>query len=116
MNNDYLAEIAAKLTWNGAFNLRSTVTNPCSLNSDAVHGKGRMFLGLGKWTTLGVIGVENHLKKLGLAREVLRDRPEHYTGRDKYRTIITPLGREMAVYLNEHWDDLRDGFREGSRR
>lgn len=110
MDNDYLAAIAAKLTWNGAINLRSTVTSPCPLNPDAVHGIGRMFLGLGKWTTIGCIGVERHLVKLGLGEFA---QPED---RSYPLCRITPLGREMAEYLDKHWDELRDGFREGGRR
>lgn len=110
MSNDYLAEIAKKLTWNGATNLRSTVTNPCPLNPDAVHGKGRMWLGFGKWTTLGVIGVERHLVKLGLGEMVAT----RASGQQWCR--ITPLGREMAAYLDKHWDELSDQFRESGRR
>lgn len=102
--NDFLAEIAKKLTWNGAMNLRSTVPAPCPLNPDAVHGIGHMYLGLGKWTTIGCMAVERHLVKLGLAEMV-----EHDSGYDWCR--ITPLGREMAAYLDANWDKLSEGFR-----
>lgn len=105
MTDERLKSIAAKLTINGAINLRSTVTDPCSLNSNAVHGKGRVFTGLGKWTTLAAIGVENHLKSLGLAE----DSPKmSWGGR---HTWITPLGREVAAYLAANWDELQGSFR-----
>lgn len=107
MNNDYLAPIAAKLTWNAAYNLRGTVANPCPNNPNAIHGKGRVHTGLGKWTTLAAIGVENNIKSLGLGEDVLMD----WGG---YHVHITPLGREMAAYLNAHWDDLT--FRHPEQR
>lgn len=104
MTNDYLAPIAARMTWNAAFNLRRTVTHPCPLNPENVHGTGTIHTGLGKWTTLAARGVENNMVSLGLAER----RPPWD------RAYITPLGREMAAYLNEHWDELE--FREGGRR
>lgn len=106
--NDYLGEIVKKLTWLGALNLRSTVTSPDPLNPDAVHGIGRMYLGFGKWTTIGCMGVERHLVKLGLGEMVAGGTRQYLWCR------ITPLGREMAAYLDAHWDSLLlDGFREG---
>ena len=98
--SNYLASIAARLKINGAINLRSTVTSPCPLNPNAVHGRGRIFTGLGKWTTLAAIGVENHLKKLGLAEDspILKSGSRH--------VWITPLGREVAEYIDKHWDEL----------
>jgi hypothetical protein len=94
--NDYLAAIAAKLTWNAAFNLRRSVTHPCPLNPHSVHGRGRIFTGPGKWTTLAAIGVENNIISLGLAE---RRPPTNWA-------YITPLGRDVAAYVNDHWGDL----------
>lgn len=96
MSNDFIAPIAAKLTLNAAINLRYSVINPDPLNPDSVHGKGRIYTGTGKWTTLAAIGVENNMVSLGLAER--RGPWDH--------AYITPLGREVAAYLNEHWEDL----------
>lgn len=104
MSNDYLAPLAAKLTWNGAYNLRHTVTDPCPLNPDNVCGKGRIFTGLGKWTTLAAIGVENNIIRVGAAER--RGEFDH--------AYITPLGRELAAYIHAHWDELT--FRDPPKR
>lgn len=117
-SNDYLAPIAAKLTINGALNLRSTVTEPCPSNPDAVHGRGgRIFTGLGKWTTIAAIGVENHLLQLGLAEKVWTGTYWHHLHEEKHKNMvcrITPLGREVAAYITAHWDELE--FRKPKRR
>lgn len=104
MNNDYLAPIAAKLTLNAAINLANTVKNPCPLNPENLHGKGRIFTGLGKWTTLAAIGVENNLIALGLG---VRRPPYNYA-------YITPLGKELAAYIHANWDNLE--FRDPPRK
>jgi len=104
LSNDYIAPIAARLTLNAAINLRCTVTNPCPLNPDSLHGKGRIHTGLGKWTTLSARGVENNMISLGLGER--RPPWDH--------AYITPLGREVAAYINDNWDKLE--FREGGHR
>lgn len=106
MATDHLAALAAKLTINGAINLHSTITDPCPLNPDAIHGKGTIFTGLGKWTTLAAIGVERHLVSIGAAEWHMRS-----DGRTRV-VRITPLGRELAAYLAAHWEDLRGTFRD----
>lgn len=106
-SNDYLAPIAAKLTFYAAINLRSTVTSPCPLNPNAIHGKGRIYTGLGKWTHIAAIGVENNIKSLGLGVEVKQPS-------GSYHVHITPLGREVAAYIDANWDEL--SFREPTRR
>lgn len=119
MSNDYLAPIAARLTYNGAVNLKATVEDPDPLNPDGVRGRGRIFTGIGKYTTLAARGVESHLCKLGLGEMVWTgtywhgDRQEH---QKNMRCRITPLGREMAAYVTANWDDLVPKFREGGRR
>ena len=95
--NDYLAPIAAKLTINGAINLKSTVSDPDPVNPEAVHGKGRTFTGFGKYTSMAARGVENHLISLGLAER--RGPYQH--------AYITPLGRELAAYVDTNWEALR---------
>lgn len=102
--NDYLAQIAAKLTINAAINLRYSVSDPCPLNPESIHGKGRIFTGLGKWTTLAARGVENNMVALGIAE---RHPPYDHA-------LITPLGREVAQYVHDHWDELR--FRNPDKR
>ena len=107
--NAYLAPIAAKLTINGAINLRSTVTNPCPLNPDSIAGGGRIYTGSGKWTTIAAIGIERHLMSLGLAEEVWTGTYWHGAREERHKNMacrITPLGREVAAYIAEHWDDL----------
>ncbi|AXQ69851.1 hypothetical protein HOU03_gp417 [Caulobacter phage CcrSC] len=91
-----LAALAARLTLNGAINLRRFITHPGVLNPDCPWGDTRIFTGCGKWTTLAAIGVENHLKALGVAEAV----------EGKRWHVITPLGRELAAYIHEHWDEI----------
>ena len=76
MSNDYLAAILPKLTWNGAVNLRSTVTSPDPLNPDAVCGIGPIYTGLGKWTTIAAI----RLKATAVSR---KDRKLCHSGSSK---------------------------------
>lgn len=104
MNNDYLAPLAAKLTINGAINLRHSHEHPDPLSLDNIHGKGRIFTGGGKWTHIAATGVENHLISLGLA--IRSGRANHVR--------LTQLGRELAMYISEHWDDLE--FRSPPKR
>lgn len=114
--HDSLAPIAAKLTLNAAINLRNSAANPCPSNPESVHGTGCIYTGPGKWTHIAAIGVENSLIRLGLAER----RPPHDWA------YITPLGREVAAYVKEHWNALefripkqrrsRLAFQQGSRR
>lgn len=104
-NDDHLAMIAAKLTINAAINLRYSITNPCPLNPESIHGKGRIYTGLGKWTTLAATGVENNMISLGLAER----RPPHDFA------YVTPLGREIAAYIHQNWDNLAFRFPKSRR-
>ena len=108
--NDYIAAILPRLTVNAAINLRHAATDPSPLNPDNTHGKGRTFTGMGKYTTLAVIGVENNMISLGLAE---RRPPWDWA-------YITPLGREVSRYLADHWDEvvhlLRDADEERRMR
>lgn len=107
--NDYLAPIAARLTYNGAATLRATIENPSAIEPDAIGGRERVFTGLGKWTSLAAQAVRRHLCGLGLAEMVWtgtywhQNREEH---QKNMRCRITPLGREVAAYLSAHWDEL----------
>lgn len=112
MRNDYLEALASRLTVNAAINLRRAHTHPCAINPEGWHGEGRTFTGLGKWTTLAAIGVENCVKALGLAEE----RRERHGQKCHPWCAITPLGREMAAYLDANWDSLRDKFRDPPKR
>lgn len=118
-SNDYLADLVPRLTVNGAINLRSTVIDPCPLNPNSIHGKGRTFTGMGKWTTIAAIGIEKHLISLGLAEMTETGtywndaREPHHKNK---RCLLTPLGREMAAYLNAHWNELCGQFRDPPKR
>jgi hypothetical protein len=105
-SNECIQAVVAKLTTNGAITLWSSIQHP--RDDDQC---GRMFTGAGKWTTLASIGVENHLRKLKL----IEDREV----KDDYRTrtyrVWSPLGREVAKYLFDHWEDLTGTFRDGRR-
>ena len=89
-----LAILCQRLTYNGASNLRGTIQHPHAEYPDWVNGERRLYTGLGKWTYLAATGVENHLLALKLAER-----------RDK-SLCITPLGRQVAEYLHEHWDTI----------
>lgn len=100
-----LIALIPRLRYNGAANLRHAHEHPGKLNPDSINGDERIFTGLGKWTTLAAIGVENHLVSLGLAEKVTRG-TTNTARRDNWRTIVTPLGRRMGRYLSEHWKDI----------
>ncbi len=110
MSNNYLAALCRKLTYNGAENLRGTILDPHEQFPDLLNGGRPLYTGRGKWTTLAGIGVENHLKSLGLAE----DRLLPWDGRDGPESesfCLTPLGKELAQYLDEHWSELVCSFR-----
>lgn len=96
---DELATLCRRLTYNGASNLRRTIERPHAEHPDAVNGGERLYTGLGKYTTLAHIGVENHLMALNLAE-----------WRDKW-FCVTPLGRQVAQYLHDNWDAVSLTFR-----
>lgn len=102
MSNDYIAALLSRLTYNAAVNLAHSVADPCPLNPDNIHGKGRIYTGMGKWTTLAAIGVENNAISLGLAER---------RGQFAF-AYITPLGREVAAYLAAHWDEVEHLLRD----
>lgn len=104
MSNDYLAPVVAKLTYNGAANLVGTLEHPIARRPTAING-GRIYTGLGKWTHIAAMGVKSHLVSLNLAE--VREEPW---------LDITPLGREVAEYLQANWKDLSGSFRDGCKR
>lgn len=97
---DDLEALCRRLTYNGAVNLRYTIKRPHPEHPDLVNGGERLYTGLGKYTTLAHIGVENHLIALKLAE-----------WRDK-RFCVTPLGRQVAQYLHDNWDTVSRTFRQ----
>lgn len=114
MSNDYIAPIVAKLTYNGASNLKGTLQDP-SLNYPlSINGNQRIFTGLGKWTHIAALGVERHLISLGLAELVKVDVNGSYSTPFEM-LYITPLGREVAQYLIDNEDALRGTFRDGRK-
>lgn len=115
MKNDYLADLAARLTVNGAISLKMTIQfGPGKVDPDGIN----ICTGGGKWTTISANAVRNHLCKIGAAEMVgtgtywndreRSDRTENKVCR------ITPLGRELAAYIIANWDDLE--FRPSGRR
>ena len=109
MSNNYPAQLAPKLTYKRAVKLKATVEDSDPLDPDGVRGSGRIFTGRGKYMTLAARDLESHLYKLGLGEMVWigtywhGDRQEH---QQNMACRITPLGREMAAYVSEHWDGL----------
>lgn len=114
MKNDYLADLAAKLTVNGAISLRSTVLYPGKIDPDGVS----IHPGSGKYTVMTADAVRRHLCKIGAAEMIgtgtywsdreRSDRTENKVCR------ITPLGRELAAYIIANWDEIE--FRPSGRR
>lgn len=90
-----IAAITAQLTRNAAINLRRAAERGL-LDQQT----GRLYTGPGKWTTLAAIGIENHLKKLGLIEF------QHLNGRPNMVRHWSPLGREVAQFVHEHWEEL----------
>lgn len=109
-NNDYLAPIVAKLTINGAINLRASINRPHDEVPDLVNSGHRLFTGLGKWTYIAALGVRRHLVALGLAEERYID--WNKDGRGWKSLCMTPLGRSVAEYLHTNWDALGGTFRD----
>ena len=109
MTNDYIALIIAKITYNAAVTLKNTIESPSPLG-DFLGGTERIFTGLGKWTSLAAGGVANCCIVNGLAEE----RPHKPGG--SLCTYITPLGREVAQHLIDHWDDVRSKLRDPKRK
>jgi hypothetical protein len=109
MTNDYIAKIVAKITYNAAITLKSSIESP-SPHGDFLGGSQRIFTGLGKWTCLAAGGVANCCIANGLAEE----RPHKPGG--TLCTYITPLGKEVAQYLIDHWDDAKKIVRDPQRR
>lgn len=102
-----LEAIVAKLTMNGARNLVGTIDHPADIGDpDSINGNRRIDTGPGKWTHIASMGVERHLCSLGVAEQRWygeywgepRDEKHRITG-----CVITPLGREVAIYLKANW-------------
>lgn len=112
---EHLQPVLVRLTWNGAYNLRRTLTNPHDRFPDLLAGGQRLFTGLGKYTTLAAIGVENNLKALGLVerRSLPWNGPEEHHAHESL--CMTPLGRDVAEFLNQNWNQIGHTFREGRK-
>src|SRR3954469_19343110 len=98
------AALCRRLTYNGAANLKGTIERPHARFPDLFNGGDRLWTGMGKWTTLAAIGVENHLLAKGMAER--RSLPWHGDWRDTHSgksLCLTPLGRIVAQYLHDHW-------------
>lgn len=114
MTTQSIADILARLTYNGAENLRATAERPSPEDPDRVNGGERIYTGTGKWTHIAAVGVERHLISMGLAH-IVRDYPNGpYSTPFEYLNV-TPLGREVASHVAAHWESLRGGFRTGVR-
>lgn len=111
---DDIAPILARLTWNGAHNLMQSVVAGHERFPDLLNGGRRLHTGLGKWTTLAAIGVENNLIALKLIepRWLPWNGPERHQGWES--PCLTPLGRRVAEHLRDHWDTLT--FRDAAER
>lgn len=96
-DTDHIAPILRKLTVNAGITLKHqkqpTVGEPLS---------GRVFTGLGKFTSLAADGVISNMRVNGLVIEV----GPHRTAR------LTPLGVQVALYLMAHWDDVSHLLRD----
>lgn len=106
-SNDYLKEIAEKLTINMAVNLLHGVDPAEDFPGRYFISTGRLHTGMGKWTTLAAIGIENGFKSRGLAENVVCERPSTFSGYGPITMLfLTPLGVEVGNYVKAHWDDL----------
>ena len=112
-----IASLAAKVTYNGAVNLRGTIENPHDRFPDVLNGNSRIYAGEGKWTHIGATAVERNLTALGLAGMVYLPWNGPDVGRfekNGFETLcVTPLGREVGVYIAANFNELR--FRNDPR-
>lgn len=110
MTPSEVALVAARLTYNGAANLRQTIVAPNKDHPELINGGSRLSTGLGKWTHIAARGVENNL----IATKVAEGRHIDFNddGRGWEALCITPLGREVAYYIDTHWDALAATFRD----
>ncbi|WP_333702923.1 hypothetical protein [Sphingobium yanoikuyae] len=121
-SNDYIAPVLKKLTYNGALAVRHTVEFPHPDIPRLLNGScSRIHTGLGKWTTIAAIGVENNIRASGLIEEFDAGpiwRPGQWE-RPWIVNVLNDLGMEVAHYLLAHWDeahfDLRDLSGRGRR-
>jgi hypothetical protein len=111
-SDEDIARIVGRLTWNGAYNLMRTITNPHGQFPDLLAGGDRLYTGLGKWTTIAATGVENHLKALGLIAP--RMLPWNGIDRGWESLCLTPLGQRVASHVHTHWGTIE--FPERKRR
>lgn len=104
MSNDFLAPLAKRLTINAAINLRAWFKEPGREDRIKPWGPGRIFTGLGKYTTLAAIGVENNMIAVGAAEK-----------HGEFGFVrITDTGRTLAEYIHCHWEELE--FRDPPKR
>jgi hypothetical protein len=114
MKNDYLADLAVKLTVNGAISLKSTIEHPGKIDPDSVS----IYAGGGKYTVMTADAVRRHLCKVGAA--IMVGTGTYWSDRERSdRTEnkvcrVTPLGRELGAYIIANWDEL--DFRPSGRR
>lgn len=112
---DEILAILKRLTWNGAYNLRRTITNPHARFPDLLNGGERITTGLGKWTHIAMLGVLRNLTSL----ELIEERWIPWNGPDTDKSwkcdCLTPLGRHIAEHVHDHWGDIAHKFRDGSK-
>lgn len=119
MSNDYIAPILKRLTYNGAVAVRNTVEHPHPEIPRLLNGdRTRIYTGLGKWTTIAAIGVENNIRACGLIEEFDAQplwRPGPWE-KPWIVEVLNDLGMEVAHYLHAHWGDIAWELRDRSGR
>lgn len=119
MQNDAIRPILEKLTYNGAVAVRNTIRDPHPDIPRLINGThGRLFTGLGKWTSLSARGVRNNIRACGLLEEfdaqpVWRPGPNEEPWMVH---VLTDLGMEVGQYLHEHWEDVFPTLRDAKDR
>lgn len=102
-SSDDITTLVARLTKNGAINLRGTINHPSVEHPLAINGVYGIYTGSGKWTSVAATAVERHLVGLGLA---VRGDVSLGDGVKQAMVFVTPLGLRVARYLVAHWPDL----------
>lgn len=66
-------------------------------------GRNSICTGLGKYTTMALMGVCNGLEKRGMIVKVYKDESARRQGNHHWE--VTPLGRAVADYAAATWDE-----------
>lgn len=103
MTEAEVVAVVRTLSFNMAMTLRATVDQPNPHDPDSLGGKGRIYTGLGKYTTVAARGVFMGLRKRGLAVSRPHD-PQRPEIGESY--LITAKGRRVAEYVRDHWRNL----------